>query len=176
MGKTKDVIGQKFGMLTVIGYTEPHIQKCGHKVKMCICECECGNKKVIRLSDLTYGHTKSCGCIAGKQKTKGHRGNRFDLTGDYGIGWDSTGVPFFFDKEDYPLICQYTWWTGTGGYLRSDKRIGGKRIRVQMHRLVMGMQGEDPNLYIDHINHNPRDNTKQNLRIVTNSENQRNRI
>lgn len=176
MKKKNNRIGQKFNMLTIIEYVEPHIQNCGAKVIMCKCKCDCGNEKIIRERDIVCGHTKSCGCIAGKTKTKNHGKNKFDLTGDCGIGYDSTGVPFYFDKEDFPLIAQYTWWTGTGGYLRSDKKKGGERVRVQMHRLVMGMQGKDENLYIDHLNHNVRDNRKCNLAVKTNSENQQNRL
>lgn len=173
------LIGQKFGMLTIIDDMPPKIRNDGSKVRMVKCRCDCGNVKVIRAESLTSGDTKSCGCITGKTKTKpsGKRGtgNTYDLSGEYGIGWDSSGEPFYFDKEDFEKISQFTWWSGKRGYLRADKRINGVKVRVQMHRLVMDMQGKDPNLYIDHINHNTRDNRKENLRVVTNSENQRNR-
>lgn len=176
MGKLKNRTGQKFGMLTIMEYVEPRIQPCGSKVTMCKCKCDCGNEKIIRERDLVYGHTKSCGCMQGKNKTKEKTKNKYDMTGECGIDYDSTGIPFYFDKEDFTLIAQYTWWTGTGGYLRSDKRVKGERIRVQMHRLVMGMQDKDKSLYIDHINHNTRDNRKCNLAVKTNSENQLNRM
>jgi len=46
--------GQKFGRLTLISYV---------RSKKYLCECECGNKKIVRSQSLLNGHTKSCGCI-----------------------------------------------------------------------------------------------------------------
>lgn len=61
MGKLKDLTGQKFGKLTVIERAE----KKG-KYSFWVCQCECGNKKIIRQDNLTTGHTTSCGCNAKK--------------------------------------------------------------------------------------------------------------
>lgn len=48
--------------------------------------------------------------------------------------------------------------------------------RFQMHRLAwLFMHGEWPAGCIDHINHDPSDNRIENLRVVSNDENQRNR-
>ena len=51
-------IGKRFGKLTII---EPaHVDK---KSKYYICKCDCGNYKTIRLDNLKYRKTTSCGCL-----------------------------------------------------------------------------------------------------------------
>ena|SRR5665647_690274 len=71
MSKDNDLIGQKFGSLTVI-------EKCNtDKGIMCRCQCDCGNEKTVLLKDLRYGRTKSCGCLCSKSKLKDITGQRF---------------------------------------------------------------------------------------------------
>lgn len=54
----KNLIGQKFGKLTIIDFTtvERNRQKC-------VCKCECGNTTLVYLKDLENGLRKSCGCL-----------------------------------------------------------------------------------------------------------------
>lgn len=54
-----EMLKRKFGMLTVLELGEPTIQK----QRRWICECECGNKSLVRGSMLRSGATKSCGCL-----------------------------------------------------------------------------------------------------------------
>lgn len=93
--------------------------------------------------------------------------NKYDLSGDYGIGYTSKGEEFYFDLEDYEKIKSYNWYIDSKGYVM--KSNPSKR----MHRLIMG--NPDRNISIDHIYHNKRDNRKSRLRIVSNSQNQMNR-
>lgn len=57
----KNLIGQKFGRLTVINY----IGSDNNKKSLWNCQCDCEAKTIIkvRTSDLTSGKTTSCGCI-----------------------------------------------------------------------------------------------------------------
>lgn len=56
------------------------------------------------------------------------------------------------------------------------RSVGVDRIRYYEHRLAwLYMHGEFPEHQIDHINHDTSDNRIENLRRVTNIENQRNR-
>ncbi len=93
---------------------------------------------------------------------------KYDLSGEYGIGTTSKGYTFLFDLEDYDLIKNRNWYVNSRGYIQSSALP-----QVKMHRLIMGVT--DPNMYIDHINHDKTDNRKSNLRIVTNQQNQRNK-
>ena len=68
----ENLIGQRFGKLTVIG--EPiAIKKYGHS----LCKCDCGNEKIIRNNGLKTGNTKSCGCIYKYKKAKDFVGKKF---------------------------------------------------------------------------------------------------
>ena len=58
MGKFVDLKGMKFGVLVVVKYVGE---------SKWICQCECGNEKIIRGGNLTNGTTKSCGCLHRKK-------------------------------------------------------------------------------------------------------------
>lgn len=45
----------------------------------------------------------------------------------------------------------------------------------KLHRYILGVHNEDPNILVDHINGNPLDNRKENLRICTHLQNQANK-
>lgn len=58
MGNVKDLTGQRFGKLTVIG-----IGTRKNNAIVWECQCDCGNVTTVRGSNLTSGLTKSCGCL-----------------------------------------------------------------------------------------------------------------
>ena len=58
MGKAIDIIGQKFGRLTVLSQAPSR----NHKA-FWLCQCDCGNQKEICGNLLKTGNTKSCGCL-----------------------------------------------------------------------------------------------------------------
>ena len=76
------------------------------------------------------------------------------------------------DEEDYKLISQYKWHVNHYGYAVCNKYVGNyKSTAIFMHRLIMQTpKGMDT----DHINHNPLDNRKSNLRVCTHANNQKN--
>lgn len=57
----KDIIGQKFGQLTVIELDKIKTQE--KKKTYWICQCECQNYCSVQAANLLSGHTNSCGCI-----------------------------------------------------------------------------------------------------------------
>lgn len=63
--RIKDLTGQKFGKLTVLSYAFSD----KHRVSHYLCECECGNQKIISGQNLSKGLTKSCGCIKKSKKS-----------------------------------------------------------------------------------------------------------
>ena len=76
-GHRKDLTGQRFGMLTVLGID--HIDE--KHVVFWKCKCDCGNDSVpVRTSQLTMNHTKSCGCLRhAPHKTVDYTGMKFGL-------------------------------------------------------------------------------------------------
>lgn len=58
--------GDKFGRLTAIKFD--HRDKRSNQYW--IFQCDCGNKKVLCVSEIKKGHTKSCGCLRKEMMTK----------------------------------------------------------------------------------------------------------
>ena len=55
-----NVAGERYGMLVAISRIAGPTAGQGHKW---LFRCDCGNEKTIRLKDVRYGNTASCGCI-----------------------------------------------------------------------------------------------------------------
>ena len=61
MGELIDITGMKFGKFTIIKQV-PTPAKYKNKGANWLCKCVCGNKKIMRGSEIKFGNTKSCGC------------------------------------------------------------------------------------------------------------------
>ena len=171
MSKLEDLTGQKFGRLTVLGRVQNKIQQNGRRRTYWDCKCECGNTVQIAKDSLKSGATKSCGCYQKERVTETHKKyNKYDLSGECGIGYTSNQNVFYFDLEDYDKIKDYCWGCDKNGYLVSAKTNTSTKIR--MHRLLIDCP---KNKAVDHINRKIWDNRKNNLRIVTTLENAQNR-
>lgn len=70
--KRENLIGMKFGRLTVIDYAADHIQKSGKHRTQWLCRCECGNTVIAQSFNLKSGNTKSCGCYANEVRVQGN--------------------------------------------------------------------------------------------------------
>ena len=71
-GRAKDITGERFGKLLVIGRTH-NIGK--HAVWLC--KCDCGNITCVNTSSLSCGRTRSCGCLHKEVISKDITGQRF---------------------------------------------------------------------------------------------------
>lgn len=159
--------GDKFGKLIALEV----VGKAKNRNLIWKCKCDCGNIINVCSTSLSSGNTKSCGCL--KKESAVKRGissrilNKYDLSGEYGVGFATNGEQFYFDKEDYELIKNYTWSINDSGYVVSNPL--GKWIR--MHILIMNRIDANDEKDIDHINHNQKDNRKENLRIIEHFQN-----
>lgn len=79
------------------------------------------------------------------------------------------------DEEDYEDMIKHNWcaaWDNhTKSYYALRTKVSNGRKTVRMHREIMNTP---KNMETDHINHDTLDNRKQNLRIVTCSQNHMN--
>lgn len=71
----KNEVGNKYGKLTVLSRAEKPEGK--PKGAYWLCQCECGNQKIIRGADLRAGGVNSCGCLYGKHTIKDETGRRY---------------------------------------------------------------------------------------------------
>lgn len=161
--------------LSVIKQAEDYIKPNGKHEAQYLCKCNCDehNIIVVRADYVKSGHTTSCGCIQKEKISQiSKKYNDYDLTNKYGVGYCSnTKSTFYFDLEDYELIKNYCW----SEYI--DKKTGYHSLRaydtnsgkiILMHYLLGYKNG-------DHIDRNPLNNQKDNLRIATHQENSCNR-
>ena len=81
------------------------------------------------------------------------------------------------DSEDILKVSISNWYlfykksNKRKPYVRSTGKIGGRQ--VSLHRYILGIT--DPAIQTDHINNDPLDNRKSNLRTCTVAENNRNK-
>lgn len=105
--------------------------------------------------------------------------NKFYIKGDTAIievRCKGKTINYVIDAEDIDKVHNFshgTWHStcnNDGRYRYAMTSIKGKKILL--HRLIMNA----PNgLVVDHIDHNPLNNRKCNLRVVSHAENMRNR-
>lgn len=81
------------------------------------------------------------------------------------------------DEDHYFLITNFKWYIAKDHtkeyYYPVGNIIGNSKIKYRLSRLVMN--ANDPDVFVDHIDRNPLNNKKSNLRFATQSQNQHNR-
>ena len=167
MNNQDNIIGQQFGLLTVISFSRK--DKYGNKYYICQCSCEKKTIKEVQLGALKNGKTKSCGCLVTK-RNKERTGTHIIPPHSFIIKDNDTAIinikdsSVIIDKEDLNLVLQYRWFIGTHGYAITNIN----HHKVAMHKLITNT-GKD--IEIDHKNGNILDNRKNNLRITVHQKN-----
>jgi hypothetical protein len=80
---------------------------------------------------------------------------------------------FVIDKEDYSKIKDFSWHFTSNSYISHNINIEGKIKALYLHNIVLsrlGFPGKGSKESVDHINRIGLDNRKENLRIITQSE------
>lgn len=104
----KNLIGKKFGRLTVVRLSE---NRSHNRENIWECICQCGGKTKARTSDLQTGHIRSCGCLmiefANKNVRKAIESDRYKGTK---IGRLKAGKP-----SNNTSGCKGVYWNKNEG-------------------------------------------------------------
>jgi hypothetical protein len=112
-------------------------------------------------------------------ETKVNEGQAMSTTGN-GIALLIRGRRVLVDEEDVSKVegLPWTFFDNRRGHVYAQlnvKRPNGKWERVRMHRMLVGASAGDGSV-VDHINGDTLDNRKANLRVVTATENNQNKV
>ncbi len=85
------------------------------------------------------------------------------------------GVSTMVDNVDYDLLAMYVWYlvVEESGYRYCCGYNPSTKKNIRMSRLILGVS--DTSLVVDHIDGNPLNNQRSNLRVCTIAQNNRNR-
>lgn len=88
---------------------------------------------------------------------------------------DGRTVYAVIDADLAPMFAAQTWRLSKPGYVYWRSTLAdGKRVEYRLHRVIAGLLTGDPR-EVDHVNGDPLDNRRANLRICTRAENAQNR-
>jgi len=159
MGNTKDLTGMQFTRLLVLRKVDKpsHVTSRG---SYWLCQCDCGQQKVIIYSALVKGNSKSCGCLR-KDAPNAHR--------THGMG----NTNLYHQWANMIQRC-------TNENHRDYHKYGGRGITVcdqwlnSFESFYADMGDKPPYLSLDRIN-NDEGYYKENCRWATRQEQQLNR-
>jgi hypothetical protein len=161
--------------LTVKKQTDDYINPKGVHYARWECECSCGSDKTVVATSghLKDGIVRSCGCLAREVAKERIRRNKIEAVDDYYIAYiNNSDIVFSFDKCDLEIVQQHTWWADVKKdgniYIRTTIYQCGKKKNMYLHRLLTG------NDMTDHVDKNPLNNRRYNLRVANNTQNNQN--
>ena len=110
MAKADDLTGKTFGFLTVKSRAQNIIYGVQSKVAW-MCECKCGNKKVVAAYDLKRGSVTSCRCRQTEEdkKRRNKKGCEPDSRGYRNVRSGLSGAKRAMLGKKYGC-CTYTGW------------------------------------------------------------------
>lgn len=119
-----------------------------------------------------YRQYKKYGCVLDRNPRTTMDRNKVHIDGDvsYIDLYDKNCnivAQAIIDTEDINKVKYTKWKLSNSGYVMNTPKFSGSNKHLS--RVILGVDA-----FVDHINHNPLDNRKENLRVVTKSQNQMN--
>lgn len=176
MGKRIEIKkGERYGRWEIVKEVCPVKDSRGDNQRVFQCKCECGNIKNVLMRSLRSGSSKSCGCYSEDVRFGNNyhkKINKYEIDKDLNIVTIYTfkNESFIIDLEDFDKIKDYCWCMSKG-YPASTDKNSGKLIYV--YNIIMDCY--DKSFVVDHIDGNPCNNRKSNLRICTQNNNAKNK-
>jgi CDP-6-deoxy-D-xylo-4-hexulose-3-dehydrase len=113
--RSSSLVGQQFGYLTVLSKSD--------KNTYYLCQCKCGNTKLVHRRSLVRGNTQSCGCLAKEIIKKIGHHNFVDITGNkYG---KLTAIKYHRSTNGY-IIWTFRCECGVEKILNTQKVKDGR--------------------------------------------------
>lgn len=110
-----NLIGQRFGRLTVLERVDNIVSPSGNICVAWKCKCDCGKETIVRSSSLLQGHTKSCGCMKsyGEYYISAYLlsnninfENQKKFSDLLGVGGGNLSYDFYLPKYNMLIECQ----------------------------------------------------------------------
>lgn len=169
--KEKDLRGKRFGTLTVM---EEHTERSKHNQRLWVCSCDCGSETIILQHSLVTGNTKKC---------SKHPKNEWRDCGEYiELDVSTEKHPDTFtkiSKDDLEKCLSFKkngsrlkWMAHDDHGGKWSKYVCATDRKTRLHRFLLDL--EDPTLIVDHINGDGLDNRRENIRVCTRAENNKN--
>lgn len=96
----EEMVGQTFGRLVVIKRAKSLYSSTGTAINMWDCQCQCGNKVIVRGAQLRNGHTSSCGCYQlDRLRCRSYRSKAEDLFESWLIEHELSYESQWYDLE-----------------------------------------------------------------------------
>lgn len=183
MVKGKNLVGERYGLLTVIEKTGKTDPRRGY---IYLCRCDCGNEKEVPTIYLTRGSTRSCGCLVKSPRSerkvteKSPKYKIPEKLNDIKSEVVADGKLIVFENGEIYRKTKYgekkcAHYKQPIGYSTVSATVDGRQKHFYVHRLLAEAFIDNPENkpQVNHKDGDKGNNDLSNLEWVTASENAR---